>query len=295
MQFWESHQRSLQWIAEQNREAAEAKATRKAKNIQKMKEKSSPGLSEHAKDFPESDLMDVDAEPRQEVEPYNPYEGDEMAKQLNEPLFDFLSRLKPSATPLSSGPWIWIAYPHAKRLSKCDVAGLKQEGQRLLENFMSQRRSLEARHPDKNLGTITRMMRAAKDLLEEDIVRLARAKNLMNGKWMLFPSPAHVDEVWFKVAKATHAGALGVAAKVATAGDDDRSEKSRLICVYTNDFSDIEDVKHVLRQLKEMNLVRGDQGIFYKCDAYTYLDIMNCNEYRLKASMYKSKDMLKED
>lgn len=240
------------------------------------------------------DAMDIDPPPRPEPELYNPWEGNEMAKQLAEPLSDFLTRLKPSTTPLSSGPWIWIANPRSKRQAKCDIAGLKQEGHHLLENYASLRRNLEAKHPEKAPATITRMMEAAKDLLEEDIVKLARTKNLMNGKWMLFPSPSHVDAVWAKVARATDAGELGIGAKVATARDDDRSGKSRLICIYTIDFSDEEDVKRVLRKLSELGLVKRDQGIFYKCDAYTYLDIMGGNEYKLKASMYGSREMLKE-
>ena len=248
----------------------------------------------HAEVIDDGDLMDIDLQPREEPQVHNPWEGDKMAKQLHEPLTAFLDRLKPSTTPISTGPWIWIANPHSKQQGRCDIAGLKQQGHRLLESFAGQRRSIEARYPEKPPGTITRMMKSAKDLLEEDIMKLARAKNLVNGKWMLFPSPAHVDEVWFKVARATNAGELGTAAKVATAGGDDQSGKSRLICIYTNDFSDRADVKRVLRKLRELQLVADDQGIFYKCDAYTYLDIMNGNEYKLKASMYGSKEMLNE-
>jgi Domain of unknown function (DUF1917) len=292
----------LQWIAEQNRQAADAKAARSRFHLKKSNcdpemsresnVTSSPTI--HQEVVTDDDSMQIGPKPRQEPELYNPWEGDEMAKQLNEPLIDFLNRLKPSTTPVSTGPWIWIANPHAERQGKCDIPGLKQEGHRLLEIFASQRRDLEARYPDKQPGAITRMMRPAEDVLKEDIVKLARVKNLMNGKWMLFPTPSHVDEVWAKVARATTAGELGMGAKVATAGDDGRSERSRLICVYTYDFSDEEDVKRVLRKLKGMKLVGQQQGIFYKCDAYTYLDIMNGNEYKLKASMYGSKEMLKE-
>jgi Domain of unknown function (DUF1917) len=249
----------------------------------------------HSEPVIEGDPMCIDPKPTEEPELYNMYEGQEMAKQLNEPLSDFLNRLTPSKTPLSSGPWIYIANPHSKPLAKEDIAGLKQEGHRLLQNYVSQIRGVEAKHPEKNPGALTRMMKPAKYLLEEDIVSLARAKHILTGKWMLFPSPAHVDEVWFKVAKGTCAGELGMAAKVATVGDGDRAERSRLICVYTNDFADKDDVKRVLRKLKEMKLVGDEQGIFYKCDAYTYLDIMNGNEYKLRASMYGSKEMLKED
>lgn len=259
-----------------------------------MDHESQQDRSNPAGAHPDGDAMEISSQSCQKPELYNLYEGDEMAKQLDEPLADFLNRLKPSNTPLSSGPWIWIADPHAERLGRRDLAGLKQEGHRILESFKSQRHDLEASYPEKNPASITKMMKVAKDLLEEDIVKLARAKNLVFGKWMLFPAPSDVDEVWTKVAGATLAGTLGIAAKVATAGDDDRSKESRLICVYTKDFSDKDDVKRVLRKLLDLQLARGGRGIFYKCDAYTYLDIMNGNEYKLRASMYNSKEILKE-
>lgn len=208
-------------------------------------------------------------------------------KQPDESLINFLNRLKPSTTPVSSGPWIWIDNPHAKRPSECHVRNFKQEGYRLLENCASQRRDLETQYSDKHTGVITKMPTV--DVLKEDIVKLARVNNIMNGKWMLFSSPSHVDDVWARVARATSAGELGTGAKVATARDD---RKSRLICVYTYDFSDKNDVKRVWRKLNELKLV--EQGIFYKCDAYTHLDIMNDNEYKLKASMYGSKEMLND-
>jgi hypothetical protein len=64
----------------------------------------------------------------------------------------------------------------------------------------------------------------------------------------------------------------------------------------------------VLLSLKQLGLLNGDnfsdgtrtsssgnaRVIYYKCDAYTYLDISSSNEYKLKASMYNSRDMLAE-
>jgi hypothetical protein len=35
-----------------------------------------------------------------------------------------------------------------------------------------------------------------------------------------------------------------------------------------------------------------DRPIYYKCDAFTYLDITSKNEYGLKASMFSSRDVL---
>lgn len=57
---------------------------------------------------------------------------------------------------------------------------------------------------------------------------------------MLFPGPFSADTIWNKIARATHAGELGIAAKIAT---NDNSGRSQVICIYTHDFTDLEDVK----------------------------------------------------
>jgi hypothetical protein len=81
---------------------------------------------------------------------------------------------------------------------------------------------------------------------------------------MIFCPPEEVNDVWDVVARATANNELGIAAKV---GPDDRNgQKPRLICIYTYDFSDREDVTRVVQKLKNMGLVetRG-KGIYYKC------------------------------
>ena len=89
---------------------------------------------------------------------------------------------------------------------------------------------------------------------------------------MLFPTVEHVDFVWGKVAKGTVEGELGVAAKVAAAESEDEVDggKRKLVCVYTKDFGDKEDVERVLLGLKGMGLLKGEdggegRGIYYKC------------------------------
>jgi len=95
----------------------------------------------------------------------------------------------------------------------------------------------------------------------------------------------------------------------------DERKTHRLICVYTADFSNLDDVLRVLSRLVELGLVQpppqasystakkgfgkkqangggGNQGIFYKCDAYTYLDLQSGNEYKVRASMYSSRELL---
>lgn len=83
---------------------------------------------------------------------------------------------------------------------------------------------------------------------------------------MLFPQPADVNRVWGLVAAATAKGELGIAAKVATDGGDGE-RVSRLVCVYTGDFSDGGDVRRVVEGLVGMGLVGtgGERGVYYKC------------------------------
>lgn len=229
--------------------------------------------------------------------PFNPYADDPAAYQLHETISEFIDRLRPSTSTLATaGPWIWIANPHSRaRLTDADVGGFKQLAHRLLEKFMQHRRSLEEAHPDKPASSITRMLKADREDLELNIVNLAKSHHLTTGKWMIFPLPRDVDAVWSAIATATREGRLGCSAKVAT-DTGNAAKPERLICVYTEDFSDVDDVKRVLLEVKEMGFVGKGDGprntIYYKCDAYTHLDIMSDNEYRLRASMYSSRDML---
>lgn len=68
----------------------------------------------------------------------------------------------------------------------------------------------------------------------------------------------------------------------------------RLVCIYTKDFRDEDDVLRVLRELESMGLVSGDRNIYYKSDAFTYLDLYSAtaSKYGLQASLYNSSKML---
>jgi ABC-type transport system substrate-binding protein len=118
---------------------------------------------------------------------------------------------------------------------------------------------------------------------------------------MLFPSSADVNRVWRLVAEAVVDGRLGGTAKVAPADPPNpfvaapKKQASHLICVYTKDFSDLEDVQRVLEELIELGLAprnASDGAIYYQADVYTYLDLSSSNPYGLKASLYSSKDIM---
>jgi len=80
---------------------------------------------------------------------------------------------------------------------------------------------------------------------------------------MLFVDPREVDLIWGIVAQATAKNELGQAAKVAP--DSGEGQKERLVCIYTNDFTDMEDITRVVRKMKEIGLITAKKPIYYKC------------------------------
>jgi hypothetical protein len=60
------------------------------------------------------------------------------------------------------------------------------------------------------------------------------------------------------------------------------------------DFRDEEDVLRVLQELDTMDLLVDGRSIYYKSDAFTYLDLykQTASEYGLQASMYTSHKMM---
>lgn len=238
--------------------------------------------------------------PRQTRALYNTYEGTPSGRQLSETVPEFLSRLPPLTTQLmTSGPWVFIGNPHTKyRHTNEDIRGFKTKGRELLDEFAANKAEIETSMAGKAKGIITRQITLQRQKLESDIRAAAQEYGCTTGKWMLFPAPDRVNSAWSLVATATANDELGIAAKVAT--DDGTPDKSRLICIYTEDFQNKADVKRVLAKLYAMGLcgrkgaIGGGQGIFYKADAYSHLDIMGGNEWGLKPSLYSSRDLLAE-
>ena len=94
----------------------------------------------------------------------------------------------------------------------------------------------------------------------------AYTKNI--GKWLIFVDSAHVDEIWGRIKQATEEGKLGPAAKVSTAkpNPNARNPENRVICVYTYDWTDKEDVKRIRQELRDLGITRK---IPYKADRET--------------------------
>ncbi|KAL2210737.1 DUF1917-domain-containing protein [Sarocladium strictum] len=241
---------------------------------------------------------------------HNPYAGVPYAWQLTESLDDFLTRLPPATTPQSlTLPWIFICNPYIPRVAKGEgdsqtitlnedeapeepgsrprvVAEGGLERLQLMTEFMNGLR--------KRGGSSTAV---EKDINKErkqavdDILNLAHAARVRAGKWMLFCPPGEVNDIWSAVARATANNELGIAAKVAPKSEDEDPRKDRLVCVYTADFRDREDVGRVLQRLRELKLVEAKgRPIYYKPDAFTYIGIASGNPWELRSSIYSSKE-----
>ncbi|QDS78040.1 hypothetical protein FKW77_003125 [Venturia effusa] len=226
------------------------------------------------------------------LDPYNPLARLGWAKQLGETSSEFLRRVPPLTTLTSDG-WIWCANPYARRDRKPedpDEAYLGRMRQ-LLSAYIEKKNKLAQQNPTMAPGTITRRLLSDRELLKEEIHEGAKKANMTCGKWMLFPTTEDMPRVWLQTVEAVSAGKLGVMAKVAT--ECKPGSNDRLICIYTEDFTDAVDVRKQLETMADLHLVQrqGGRPIYYKADVYTYLDIYSDNPYGLKASQYSSKDI----
>ena len=89
-----------------------------------------------------------------------------------------------------------------------------------------------------------------------------------SGKWLLFVPRDQVDEAWEKVRRALERGRLGGSAKVSTARPNPNAADSEnhVICVYTYDSDDVDDVMRIRDELRKLGFVNK---IPYKTDEAT--------------------------
>jgi hypothetical protein len=222
--------------------------------------------------------------------------------QPHETILEFLRRL-PVADPNTArvGPWLWVRCSSQlqDRANDKDLNSFLETATPLLEGLLKQRVIIEQQNPGKAVGTITRKLGPYRDQLEVDqlevdLFNTATKHGVTSSKWMLFPKLDDLPRVWRLVAEATAEGKLGPTSKVGTWTPEDAIKGCTLICVYTRDFSDLVDVKRVLSALVELGISKRESTIYYKCDAYTHLDIKSGNDYKLRASLYSSEEVLED-
>lgn len=88
------------------------------------------------------------------------------------------------------------------------------------------------------------------------------------GKWLIFVDINEVDRVWQIIKKATENGLLGESSKAATAllSPHAIADDKKVICVYTYNWHDIEDVFRVEKSIRSLGI---ESDLFYKADKET--------------------------
>lgn len=77
------------------------------------------------------------------------------------------------------------------------------------------------------------------------------------GKWILFIKTENADETWAKIKQATEDGKLGNLSRVSTAKPKGnlRNPATRVIVVFTYDWTDANDVRRVREELRQLGFV----------------------------------------
>lgn len=90
------------------------------------------------------------------------------------------------------------------------------------------------------------------------------------GKWMIFVYKGEqLDIIWAGVKEAIEKGMLGHSAKCSTAKENSYSlnKNTGVICIYTYDSNDKEDLKRIAKELFKIEKV---EKLFYKEDSTTH-------------------------
>ena len=126
----------------------------------------------------------------------------------------------------------------------------------------------EVSEDGKSLWLLLENDRYEVPLTAEAIDKLALRTGILVGKWLVYRPREEIDSAWLGIARATFNKTLGRGAKVSTS--EENKAKRHVICIYTRNYLDLEDVKRVRGLLRDMGFT---EPLCYKPDIYTYLDI----------------------
>jgi len=167
-------------------------------------------------------------------------------------LVQFLSRWPPSRTPAIYGPWIMVQRGGQQPTTSPDLKGLSASFQTLALS-----------------GTVT----------PETLDQISKAHNVITGKWMVFEEPEKIDMLWGNLVYHLCVERQKGSAKVSTWKKGER----HVICVYADDYTDLEEVNGLRKALKAIGVKRQ---IGFKPDAYTHLGIYKENAWNIRPSRY---------
>ncbi len=102
------------------------------------------------------------------------------------------------------------------------------------------------------------------------------SSSLKSGKWRIRVKPCKVNETWHKVKMACLEGKF-ITAKVATARTvKARGDDNYLICIYTDDYEDLDNLRQVRDALREIGFI---EAVKYKKDIDTMNGVFGDGEF----------------
>jgi len=162
-------------------------------------------------------------------------------------------------TEVHNQPWVRV------RSSKRQKSGKGGFDDKLASAIVSMAAEMSKDKTEISLELCERMVSVP--LSVEELDKLAQESGVLIGKWLIYRNSSEINAAWKTVAKPTINGELRMSAKVGTAM---QSERRHVICVYTADYLDLEDVMKVREKLR---LLGFSETLCYKPDIYTYLGI----------------------
>lgn len=112
------------------------------------------------------------------------------------------------------------------------------------------------------------------EMNESLIDEIAEKMDLLSGKWLIFIQTEYADELWDKIEKLTDENKIW-SAKISTLVHPLASTGEHVVCIYTKNYFDKQDVMKVREILREIGVKRR---LSYKPDIYTVLGIYSDNK-----------------
>jgi len=109
-----------------------------------------------------------------------------------------------------------------------------------------------------------------------------------SGKWLIFEYKNEIDETWNQIKEATRNGLFGAKAKVATAKANPKASNAdfKVICIYTADFDDKEDINRIEKSIRSLGI---ENKLIYKLNDHVPQHKEDFNlKFRYSETYYKT-------
>lgn len=112
------------------------------------------------------------------------------------------------------------------------------------------------------------------EMNETLIDEIAEKMGLLSGKWLIFIQREYADELWNRIEELANEDKIW-GAKISTLMHPWASRGKHVVCVYTKNYLDKQDVMRAREILKEIGV---ESRLSYKPDIYTLLGIYSDNK-----------------